>query len=97
METGAGTGTGTDAIDPEAIRGAIQARIQYPRVARAQGIAGTVVVRFRVGPGGAPEDLTIVQSAGDILDDAARRAVERAAPFAGGGWVRVPVEFALRP
>ena len=31
-------------------------------------------------------------------DDAARRAVERAAPFSGGGgWVRVPVEFALRP
>jgi periplasmic protein TonB len=91
-------GTGMSTIDPDAIRGAIQARIQYPRVAREQGITGTVVVRFRVGSGGAPEDLTIVQSAGGILDDAARRAVERAGPFSGGGrWVRVPVEFALRP
>jgi len=85
-------------MDPDAIRDAIQAKIQYPRVARAQGIKGTVIVRFRVGEGGMPQDISIFQSAGDILDEAVRRAVERAAPFStGAGWVRVPVEFALRP
>src|SRR5262249_36768565 len=86
------------ALDPDAIRAAIQSRAQYPRVARAQGIEGTVIIRFRVGEGGEPVDVAVVASAGPLLDEAARRAVERAAPFpAGAGWVRVPIEFALRP
>ncbi len=93
-----GPAPGPPAVDPDAIRAAIQARVQYPRLARSQGLEGTVVVRFRLGAGGAPEDLSIVASGGELLDEAARRAVEKAAPFpAGAGWVRVPIEFALRP
>ncbi|HKA87405.1 MAG TPA: TonB family protein [Haliangiales bacterium] len=95
---GSGRAPGPPPVDADAIRAAIQARVQYPRLARSQGLEGTVVVRFRLGPGGAPEEITIVASAGALLDEAARRAVERAAPFPpGAGWVRVPIEFALRP
>jgi protein TonB len=84
------------APDAIAVRAAVADAIRYPRAARAQGLQGTVAVRFRIAPGGAAEELEVVVSAGAILDAAAVDAVRRAAPFASPpGWVRVPVIFSL--
>src|SRR5262249_4781697 len=82
--------------DPTVIHAAIAAAIRYPRLARSQGLEGRVIVRFRIEPSGAPADVSIVSSAGALLDAAAREAVERAAPYhSAPGWVRVPVDFSL--
>jgi TonB family protein len=76
-----------------AIRAAIERVVVYPRLARRQGIEGTVVVRFRVEDGGMPAELSVVQSVAG-LDEAAVAAVRKAAPFRSGpGWVRVPIVF----
>jgi protein TonB len=83
--------------DPEAIRSAIERQIHYPRLARQQGLAGRVLVRFRIDDRGHPMDVSIVRSVHALLDAAARDAVLRAAPFhEPPGWVRVPVDFSLR-
>jgi protein TonB len=75
----------------------IERSIRYPRLAERQGLEGRVVVRFRLDDGGQPHEVQIVASGGALLDDAAREAVMRAAPFAPTpGWVRVPVDFSLR-
>jgi periplasmic protein TonB len=85
------------APDAPHVRAAIQSAIHYPRLAREQGIHGTVHIRFRIDASGMPRELSIVVSAGPLLDDAAREAVRRAAPFQSApGWVRVPVDFSLR-
>jgi periplasmic protein TonB len=86
------------APDPDSIRSSISAAIHYPRLARSQGLSGRVLVRFRVQPDGSPAEVSILESAGPILDAAARDAVARAAPFRSPpGWVRVPVDFSLHP
>jgi protein TonB len=84
-------------VDPDAVRSRIDRAVSYPRLARRQGLEGRVVVRFRIDSQGAPHEVAIVQSAGAILDEAARDAVGRAAPYPSTpGWVRVPVDFSLR-
>ncbi len=84
--------------DAAAIRAAISSVVSYPRLARSEGLEGRVVVRFRIDETGTPRDLSVVQSAGSLLDGAAREAVARAAPFLSPpGWVRVPVDFSLQP
>jgi periplasmic protein TonB len=86
------------APDPEVIRAAVQRTVKYPRLAQAQGMTGRVVVRFRIDDSGNPAEVSIVTSASAILDAAARDAVLRAGPFREPpGWVRVPVDFSLRP
>ena len=84
------------APDPSAIHSAIARVVRYPRLARSQRLEGQVIVRFHIDAAGAPSDLGVVTSAGDLLDAAAREAVLRAAPYQSPpGWVRVPVIFSL--
>jgi protein TonB len=89
-------GPASSAPDPVAIRAAIAGVVRYPRLARSQGLEGQVTVRFHIEPSGSASDLQIMASAGTLLDEAARDAVLRAAPYRSPpGWVRVPVIFSL--
>jgi TonB family protein len=92
-----GSGEGRRAaVDVEAIRAAVQAAATYPRLARERGIEGTVVVRFAILADGSVGELAVVGPADEILGEAARAAVRRAAPFASpAGTVKLPVEFSL--
>jgi protein TonB len=87
---------GPPPLDATTVRSAVQATLRYPALARKRGLEGTVMLRFHIGAAGAIDSLAVVTSAGDALDDAAREAVRRAAPFrTGPGWVRIPVVFDL--
>jgi periplasmic protein TonB len=69
---------------------------RYPTLARRRGLEGLVLVEFAVGADGSAEALSVVQSAGELLDGAAREAVERAGPLPRvPGRVQVPVRFRL--
>jgi periplasmic protein TonB len=84
-------------VSTSEIRDAVQAAARYPRLARSQGIEGTVTVRFRLVNGRAA-GASIHQSAGDpLLDEAALQAVAAARfpPTQEERWVRVPVVFGL--
>ncbi len=78
-------------------------RPAYPRLSRRLNETGKVLLRVRVSPEGAPEQVNLHQSSGhNRLDDAARRAVAqwRFVPAKQGGtpiasWVIVPIEFKL--
>lgn len=55
----------------------MQARADYPEIARRSGIEGTVVVRVLVGVNGRVEDAVIIQSAHPILDKEALLAARK--------------------
>ena len=76
----------------------VQEVSRYPEMARERGVAGTSEVSFEVGSAGVPEHIeTSATSGHPVLDRAARRAVEDAAPLPFVyGRVTVPVEFSLR-
>ena len=76
----------------------VQQVSQYPALARQRRISGTSQVSFEIGSAGTPERIeTEVTSGHPVLDRAARRAVEDAAPLPFVyGRVTVPVEFRLR-
>lgn len=76
----------------------VQAVSQYPALARERGVAGVSQVSFAVGSGGVPEQVETAATSGHlVLDRAARRAVEDAAPLPFVyGRITVPVEFSLR-
>jgi protein TonB len=83
-------------IDVEKVHRAVSAARFYPRAAREQGLEGVVLLRVRLDDQGRVLEVELVRSAGPILDDAARGALGRAAPFGTGpGWVQIPVEFSL--
>ncbi len=75
----------------------------YPELARRRGQEGTVLLAVSVDAAGRPLSVAVAQSSGhQLLDDAARRAVEKWAfnPARQGGvavpgQVRVPVDFRL--
>lgn len=76
---------------------------RYPRLARKRGLEGQVVLRVEIGRDGLVEGLQIERSSGsDLLDQAARNAVQRwqFVPARQNGstvasFVRVPVDFVL--
>lgn len=49
--------------------------LEYPEIARQAGIEGMVVVQVVIQPDGTPADPVIARSAGDVLDQAATKAV----------------------
>ena len=90
------TAAGRSRVDAEAVRWAVDAAALYPEFARRRGLEGAVRVRFQLLVGGALSDLTVIESAGTLLDRAALAAVRAAAPFISPpGWVVVPVVFRL--
>jgi protein TonB len=62
---------------PELIGGVVslQQAVEYPEVARLAGIEGVVVVQIVINEDGTPSDPRILRSAGDILNDAAVKAL----------------------
>ena len=95
----------TDAVPPgpsveerlEEIQERIQGALVYPIMARIQGLQGVTLVRFEIRNDGAPDHVEVAESSGHgILDKAARRSVQRAAPLPWVyGRIEVPVRFAL--
>lgn len=67
------------------VRKKIEAAKFYPRSAKRRGYEGTVTVKFKILPDGAVTSLEFVKSEQpgtfDILNRAARQAVQKAAPF----------------
>jgi protein TonB len=49
--------------------------LDYPEIARQAGMEGMVVVQVVIQPDGTPADPIIARSAGDVLDEAATKAV----------------------
>jgi periplasmic protein TonB len=116
--TGGGAGTGdslvvqTDidtapapdefvAVDEEPVRVSIGAP-DYPQVARAAGIEGTVLVRVLVGKNGRVKDVIFIDGPAALrksAEDCARTAVFRPAQVDHKPlevWVNMPVTFKLR-
>lgn len=63
------------------VRKEVLTNIQYPRRAAKEGIEGMVMVRLKVDRSGALSSFEIAQSADDLLDAEAEKAVKKAAPF----------------
>ena len=60
----------------------IRRNLQYPDYARRKGLTGTAHFAFVIKPDGSIENLRLKESSGhDILDEAAAKAIQRAAPF----------------
>ena len=60
----------------------IQMVWRYPEAAKVTGLQGSLVLKFVLNSDGSLRDLMVVKSSGaDILDDAAIKAIRRAAPF----------------
>jgi protein TonB len=56
--------------------------INYPEQARKQGLSGSLILDVALNPDGSINEITIRRSSGKkILDDAAIRIVELAAPY----------------
>ncbi len=78
-------------------------RIEYPRRAQKEGIEGLVMLSISIDREGNLVSSSILQSADDVLDEAAENAVKKAAPFPkppenleGNRFViRIPVVFKL--
>jgi protein TonB len=81
----------------EEIRRRLQAALDYPPIARRQGLEGVAWVRFEIDHGGAAHDVALARSSGHaILDRAARRTVHRAGPLPWVyGRIEVPIRFSL--
>lgn len=81
------------------IRRRIQEALVYPPLARKRRITGATELSFRIGPGGGAEEIEVLRSSGSaLLDRAAARAVEDAAPLpAVLGRLVLPVAFELSP
>ena len=82
----------------EEIRRRVQAAVVYPERARERGIEGTARIQFQVGTDGLAREITTVESSGHaLLDTAAERGAQEAGQLPSlYGWIRIPIEFALK-
>lgn len=100
--SGSGEGVAIPArpTDLASVHAGIDRTLEYPRVARRNGIQGRTVLEFTLLKNGAIRDLVVRESSGHpILDQAALAAVRRAAPFPPPGAIvsiAVPVVFRLQ-
>lgn len=104
--TGPGTSTagkGRQAEEPDPglrrrLRDTLQANLVYPYLARKKRIEGTVLAEFRLNSSGMPENMRIVRTSHyEILDEAAKETIQKAAPFpAQNRRVEIPITFRLR-
>ena len=87
------------------VRGRIDGAKRYPRLARRAGFEGRALLIFKILRDGRVAEIRVLESSGfDMLDEAAVRAVERAAPFPEearqirGDYIEVilPLVFQLR-
>ena len=102
-----GSGTGTDkGLTQSYVRSnfnyilvSIRRHLQYPDYARRQRLSGTAHFAFVIKQDGTIENLSLKESSGhDILDEAAEKAIQRAAPFPRPqepALLLVPISFRL--
>jgi protein TonB len=97
--------SGGDVTAMSAYRGRLFSHITKKKVNPRSKLAGTVVVRFTVGPQGELISREVTSSSGSkVLDDAAMASIDRAAPFPampseapdGPLVVSVPFKFSVR-
>lgn len=81
-----------------ALRDRIEQAKRYPLLARQLGVEGTVRVRFMLSPQGQIRSLAIAESSGhDILDEAAKRTIQKAVPLPYvPGWLIIPIRYYLQ-
>lgn len=81
------------------IRSSILANLRYPMIARRQGWSGKVEIAFEVTPEGGIGTLRVQTSSGyEVLDEEAKAAIRRAAPFTPPrvtAFLVMPVTFKL--
>lgn len=63
------------------VRKLVVRHVEYPKRAQKDNIEGLVMMRVRIDRGGNLASFEIAQSADDLLDEAALKAVKKAAPF----------------
>ena len=87
-DPGVGTGTGQGLAQGYVksnfnyVLVSIRRNLQYPDYARRKGLTGTAHFAFVIKRDGGIENLRLKESSGhDILDEAAAKAIQRAAPF----------------
>ena len=75
----------------------VREAIAYPPIARVRGVRGESQIEFAIDREGSPFDIVTLESSGSaLLDRAAVRAVEKAAPLPWiHGRIIVPVRFEL--
>lgn len=87
------------------VRSRIDGTKRYPRLARRAGFEGRTLLKFKILPDGRVTEIRVLETSQfEMLDEAAMRAVERAAPFQEEGRqirgkfieVILPVVFQLR-
>lgn len=81
MGTGSGLGDAASLVQEKTsvdrnARVVFRGPLDYPNEARAKGVTGEVLLRVRVGPGGAVEEIQVAKAEpGGIFEEAAQRAV----------------------
>jgi len=82
---------------------ALQRRVQYPDMARRNGIEGQVLVGALISKSGSIEKIQVIDSDNEMLNESAIRAVRETTftPAKQNGqpvrlWVRIPIRFRLR-
>jgi protein TonB len=94
VSTGVGRAVPSSLV--EVIRSRVEAHRRYPSLARRQGLEGTVELVFSITPDGGVSGITVVRSAGALLDQAAEEAVRLSVPFPRCNLpVRLPIHFRL--
>ena len=81
-----------------AIQRRVRAAVVYPPIARVRGVSGESQIEFAIDREGTPFDIVTLESSGStLLDSAAVRAIEQAAPMPWiYGRIIVPVRFELQ-
>lgn len=88
---------------PEGGLVSIVKNIEYPEMARRMGVEGVVVVTVTVNQNGNPDEITVIKSAGSVLDEAAIKTIYKS-KFNAGKYegkavvskVSIPVKFQIR-
>jgi len=63
------------------VRKQVVRNVEYPKRAQKENIEGLVMMRVRIDRSGNLASFELAQSADDLLDEAAQKAVKKAAPF----------------
>lgn len=89
--------------EPSYDEASLARRVKYPEMARRNGIEGIVLVGALIGKDGRIENIKVIESDNEILDEAAVKAVRETSftPAQQNGqavrvWARVPIRFTLR-
>ncbi len=82
----------------------LKENLKYPTIAKENGIAGTVYLKFVVGEKGSVEDVTIVRSPNELLSSEAKRLIQEMPKWTPGYqhnlpvrvYYNIPIKFTLK-